>query len=594
MFIQNENFPTHINGEEIIKIVRGNKYLGDPSRRATFQGMIDRNEMLFSEDSRRYHLGLISSWGMQGKESYPMISQLLERGSEIKVNGYHGEFTYDKLFYTPSVGLRTVASTRDSNGDFPGSGESVFSLILSEKVYDKEILTSDLYGDEAQIIVVGDSVPSPTGEGWYTEATVTEDSEVAYINPSLLEAGVPYNRINNVGVEYSTAFPGVEMPTGAPAGKLTARFRLGGIRGIEGYVTGFADILKSGDVTKVTASDKEAQEGMQMLKNIYADGDSAANTVVFGTKGDPTTTRATSLMEFLVEKTLMKRTATAHMWQKQGKYRASNGAISYLNEGLWHQIRRGKIITVPRVMGITKAHIVEAVNYVFRNNPNLPWEQREIVFEGGKLAEQNLLMLFQNEIQQQMQVMQQNGMFKLLFGDDGLLSDKLKHSLVTGNSLDNLELSQLIKFTSVILIGIGKVRIKHNPALDRMSGQHGNYRSQLPGGYDWTSHSLIIWDVRDSKYSNNTKDISIKDMGEEKVKDNLYLVRPEEGMTVKGQENGRWDRGKTSGIISSSRMIGQGFWAFNSSACWVPRPEDIVIIELSKGARNSGYTQTMY
>ena len=65
-------------------------------------------------------------------------------------------------------------------------------------------------------------------------------------------------------------------------------------------------------------------------------------------------------------------------------------------------------------------------------------------------------------------------------------------------------------------------------------------------------------------------------------------------MVYKGSENGRWDRGKTQNIVSSSRVIGQGFWAFNSSAVWIPYPENIVMIELSKGARRSGYTSTMY
>ncbi len=61
-------------------------------------------------------------------------------------------------------------------------------------------------------------------------------------------------------------------------------------------------------------------------------------------------------------------------------------------------------------------------------------------------------------------------------------------------------------------------------------------------------------------------------------------------MTFKGQENGRWDRGKTSGIVSSSKVIAQGFWAFNSSAVWTPRPEDVVMIELTESARKNGQT----
>ena len=50
MSVQRQNFPTHINGEEIIKIVQGKKY---GTRSNTFQGMLDRNEYLYNEEENR-------------------------------------------------------------------------------------------------------------------------------------------------------------------------------------------------------------------------------------------------------------------------------------------------------------------------------------------------------------------------------------------------------------------------------------------------------------------------------------------------------------------------------------------------------------
>lgn len=592
MNVQRQNFPTHINGEEIISIVQGKKY---STRVATFQGMLDRNEYLFNEEDNRYHLGLLSSWGMQGKESYPMITKLLEKGSELKVSGFFGEFTYDKPFYDPRQGMRTIASTVDEAGDYPGIDESEFDIILSEKCYPGEIIGTDLYGDEDQLYVIGCEASELNGEGWRTTVTLTTSSAGKSYNPALLDTNINYYKINHVGVEYTTQFGGVDMPTGNPTGVLRAKFSLGGIRGVEGYVTGFADALKSG-LNAVDGKDVESERAMAALRDKYANGDNTANTVIFGNKEDIPGLRATSLMEFLVERTLMKRTATSHMWQRNGRIKSSNGAITYLNEGMWHQLRRGKIITIPKIMGITKAHIAEAVNYAYRNNPTLPWEEREIVFEGGKLAQDNLLLLFQNEIQQQMNVLMASGYFTVLFGNDGLLSENLRTSLVKGNSLNELEIASLLRFTSVPLIGIaGKVSIKHNTALDHLSGNTTDFRAQLPHGFDWTSHSLIIWDVRSQEYTNNNKGIDglVGDQAT-KIKDNLYIVRPEDGMVYKGSENGRWDGGKTSNIVSSSRMIGQGFWAFNSSAVWMPYPENVVMIELSKGARRSGYVNTFY
>ena len=585
MSLQRQNFPTHIHGEEIIGIVQGRKYA---SRNTSFQGMLDRNEYLYNEEDNRYHLGLLSSWGMQGKESYPMITKLLEKGTEIKVEGFYGEFTYDKPFYDPKQGMRTIASTVDEAGDYPGIDESSFDIILSEKCYPGEIIGTDPYGDEDQLYVIGCEASELAGQGWRTTVTLTTSSGSKSYNSSLLESQISYFKINNAGVEYNTQFPGVDMPMGQPTGVLRARFKLGGIRGIEGYVTAFADAINAG-LNAVDGKDNESERAMAAMRDKYARGDNEANTVIFGSKEDIPNMRATSLMEFLVERTLMKRTATSHMWQRKGEIRGTNG-ITYLNEGLWHQLRRGKIITIPKFMGITKAHIAEAVEYTYRNNPTLPWEEREVVFEGGKLAEQNLLLLFQNEIQQQFNTMMQAGIFTALFGNQGLLPENLRTSLVGGKSLNELEIKSLLRFTAVPLIGIaGKVTIKYNSALDYLSGNPIEYKGQMPNGMDYTSHSLIIWDVKSQEYSNNNKNIqgATDDVG--MIKDNLYMVRPSAGMVFKGYENGRWDKGKTSNIISSSKVMGQSFWAYNSSAVWLPYPENIVMIELSKGARRAGF-----
>lgn len=590
-FANYQNFPSHINGEEIINITRGR----DDWNSATFQGMLDRNEYLFREENGRYHLGLLSTWGMQTKETFPLISRLLERGAELKVKGYFGEFTYDKPYYDPKKGMRTIASTVAEAGDYPGIDESEFDIILSEVCYPGDIIATDLYGDEDQLYVKSCEQSELNGEGWRTTVTLTSAQAGKSYNPSLLESNINYYKINHVGVEYTTQFTGVDGIAGAPTGTLTARFRLGGIRGVEGYVTGFADALNQG--LAAAEVDRPVENAISQMQMKYANGDDEANTVIFGVPGELPTYRATSLMEYLVEKTLNKRTATSHLWQKHGQLKSGNGATIYLNEGVWHQLRRGKIITFPKYGGITKAHIAEAINYIYKANPDLPWQEREVVFEGGKLAEDNLLTLFQNEVMQQLQVLQQGNMLTLLFGDRGILDEGLRNKFVTGKDLNNLEIAQLLRFTSVTLPGIaGKVSIRYNASLDHLGGNPVDFKGMFRDGLEWTSHSLVIWDVTDQSYSNNEKNIQgAKTLqGDTKITQNLYLIRPSDGMTVKGSENGRWNRGMTSDIVSSSRVIGQGFWAFNSSAMWIPNPEKVVMIELSKGARRSGLVPYNY
>ena len=96
MLAQTTGLPSKYNGYEIISIVEGNKALSGLNA-STFQGMIDRNELLYQEDNAKYHLGYLGTWGNHTKETFPMISKLLEKGSEILVDGFFGSFTFDKL-----------------------------------------------------------------------------------------------------------------------------------------------------------------------------------------------------------------------------------------------------------------------------------------------------------------------------------------------------------------------------------------------------------------------------------------------------------------------------------------------------------------
>lgn len=581
--LQQQGIPAQMNGERVISIIRGKDHYNS----ATFQGMIDRNELLFDEDHRRYHLGLITSFGMQGKESFANILELLKTGGELTVNGFFGSFTFDKPFYDLKKGFRTIASTEDEAGDYPGIEESEFDIILSEKCYPGDILATDPYGDSPQLIVNNCESSVLNGEGWRTTVTLTSGNKEDIYPVSLLANDIKYYKIDHAFAEYDSQFTGVDLPSGAPTGAIRAEFKLGNVRGVEGYVSGFADAVKGGFAT-VDSRDKECMESIRAFQREFAQGDERANTVIFGEVGDTPNMRATSIMEYLVERTLAKRTATSHMWLKPGMIKSKNGAVTYLNEGMWHSFRRGKRIEIPRYMGITRAHIAEAVRYVFRNKPQMRWEDRKIHFKVGKLAEENFLILFQDEVKSQLELMQQTGVLSLMLGDRGALPRDM--NIVTGSSLTNLEL-HLLKFTKVPLVGIaGEVTIEHDPSLDYLSGNPIEYRGQYRDGLDWTSHTAIIFDVTESYYSNN--DYNIKDAeqtgGDKYITKNRYLVRPEDGMTFKGQENGRWDRGKTSGIISSSKVIAQGFWAFNSSAVWTPRPEDVVMIELTESARKNG------
>lgn len=583
--LQQTGIPTQMNGERIISVIRGK----DSFNAATFQGMIDRNELLFEEDHARYHLGLITSFGMQGKESFSNILELIKTGGELTVNGFFGSFTFDKPFFDLKKGFRTIASTEDEAGEYPGIEESEFDIILSEKCYPGDILATDPYGETPQLVVTDCEASVLNGEGWRTTVALTSGNSEDTYPVGLLANDIKYYKIDHIVAEYDSQFTGVDLPSGAPTGAIRAEFKLGNVRGVEGFVTGFADATKGG-FARVNTAERECMEQIRAFQREFAQGDEKANTVIFGEPGDVHNMRATSIMEYLVEKTLAKRTATSHMWMKPGVVKSKNGAVTYLNEGMWHSFRRGKRIEIPRYMGITRAHIAEAVRYVFRNKPTMRWEERKVHFKVGKIAEENFLIIFQDEVKRQLDIMRQTGILATMIGDRGALPQNM--NVVTGTSLTELEL-HLLRFTKVPLVGIaGEVTIEHDPSLDHLSGNPIEFRGQYRDGLDWTSHTAIIFDVTDSYYSNNDYRIDGAEQpsGDKLITKNRYLVRPEDGMTYKGQENGRWDRGKTSGVIASSKVIAQGFYAFNSSATWTPRPEDVVMIELADSARKTGFS----
>jgi hypothetical protein len=98
---------------------------------------------------------------------------------------------------------------------------------------------------------------------------------------------------------------------------------------------------------------------------------------------------------------------------------------------------------------------------------------------------------------------------------------------------------------------------------------------------------MVIWDVADQKYSNNNtlpKGAKLMEGGDAGA--NMYIVKPEAGLTFWGSENGRYSMESNSGIISSSKYQTQGFWIYSMCAAWIKDLSRFVIIELDPKYRS--------
>src|SRR5690606_17237457 len=119
-------------------------------------------------------------------------------------------------------------------------------------------------------------------------------------------------------------------------------------------------------------------------------------------------------------------------------------------------LRRGKIITYGRPGGITREHIKEAVSYVFRQNPEKPTIERRIRFKCGTEAYNNVLEIFDEEVNHQI------ARISALTGSDRLLPK----NPITGD-LYNLALDP-IRFVQVYIKDVGNVEIIEDTSLNRI------------------------------------------------------------------------------------------------------------------------------
>lgn len=555
------NVPMMRQGDQVVGFL-------DSKQVKTIQGYQDMASLSswYHQDPLNNHLGLMKFWGNQDRTSVPIYGELMKSKSIIEVDGFDGSFTYD----IPIEEAKGCVTELDySFQQFAGIDGSPFKIAFDREYTKGDILTYDVEFGQ-QVIVTDDESVEMKGTAFIHTVKLITNDKLAHFPSHYLSKGVSYFKLSHAGGEYTTEFSHVEFPD--TIGSMTCEFKLGGIRGAEAYVTGFAD-KRTKNFSGATASSK------QYLEKISQEAEEKGEFVFvtnMGANGKPDMKNASigTTMEYLVMKELEKMTAHSLLFQKGGTVTDGNGSFR-INEGLWHQLRRGKRILYGRPGGITRSKIKEAAEYVFKSNPTLDYRERRIKFKCGSRAYDNVLEIFSEEVNAQL------NRLSAFLGSDRVLPK----SPVSGESLTELKLSE-VRFTEVFLPGIGTVEIEKDESLDfgvmsdRMAkGAHGD-------GMAHTTYSMVIWDASNQGYSNNKntpKGTSIVEGGNSNS--NIFIVKPKGEMTYWGRSNGRYDINKAGDIVSSSKYIGTEFWAFNSSSIWVRDLTKFVMIELNPAAR---------
>jgi hypothetical protein len=559
--VTQQNIPHIVNGDQVIMFTNKKTV-------SSINGVQDLPSLYswYKEDPNKHHLGLMNLWGKQAVRSYGILRELLQNKAVLEVNGWDGGFTYD----IPVEEYKGCYTTRDlSNQTYAGIDGGTFKIVLSKAFTTGDVLTNDKYYGQ-QIVVSGEEPVVAVGEGWEHTVKLADNDKTTWFLPSNLVKGTQYFKVGHVILgERGTNFSHFDMPD--TVGTMRCEFRLGTASGVEAYITGMAD-SKS-----FSGADAQSKQYLDKLQSEFGDNEYAvlANMVNKGGKKVPDmrTARIGATMEFLTMRELERLTAQKMLFQKAATIRDTNG-MARLNEGLWHQLRRGKLIKYGRPGGITRDHLKEAVEYVFRINPFKQDVERRLKFKAGKYAYQNMLEIFSDEVNSQ------NAGINNFLGTDRTIPNPVR-----GNDPFNLEYVP-IRFTKVFIPGIGNLEVEEDTSLNMMEGVDRLAGGMHPENLSPTAYSLIIWDVEDQQYSNNKalpKGATLIEGGNAGA--NIYLVKPEGEMSYWGTTNGRYDYRKAGDIMSSMKQIGQEFWAFNIVDIHVKDLTRFVMVELDEAGR---------
>lgn len=561
-----KNAPTIVNGDTVIGFTS--------TQKAQELGWVDLPSLAswYQEDPDKNHLGLIELFSSQADYRMPTYKKFFKDKAVLEVNGVNGRFTYDLPVVKPT-GTFTVEDTSDYS-DYPGLDETVFPIVLDKPYQPGDVLTYNIeYGQ--QIVVSEDHEVERNGDTYKHWVQVVGMDGETYYEKEFLRDGIQYFKFGHSLGEFSTQFSNIESPDNV--GTLTCEFELAGHRGVETFYTMYANEKKFSGAAMhskqfwnnfITQQEQMGKDekgrplDMMVIGKVNSSGKMIKDQSTIG-----------STLEYLVLLELMKLEAHQLLFQRPGIIRNADGAKK-LNEGAWHQFRRGNIIKYSRKGGIQKSHIRQAMAILFQNRKDLLPQNREVTFDCGYFAYMNMMALFREEVIAQLQGLQ------IFMG----MEKFLPKSPITGSSLTSLEMEPVM-FTAVNIPEIGKVRINHDPSLDyspmadrRTQGFYGE------GGYSHTSYSMVIWDATDTAYSNARTNLpsgaKLVDGGAQGA--NVYYVRPEGENMWWGYSNGRYSPNTGRDIMSAQKTMSREFWAHNISACWVKDPSRSIIIELEE------------
>jgi len=521
--------------------------------------------LMDDENSHRKHLGLIELFSQTHGVNLPFMKDLFKNNQVMELEGGQS-ITYD-LPVQRTIKCVTAVDT-SALYETPGIDGGIFEIVLDTMYSNGDVLSNDpQYGD--QIIVSEGHEVVREGENYRHFVKLVSNDRAEWFDADNLKAGIEYCKVGHVMGEYSTQYSKINMMN-LPVGTITNEFILGNKRGVETAYTEAAarmtsNVLNQASVSMDSLNAQLESMGGSKEKGMFYIAPKASNGKV-SKKG----MMVGNTLEYLAMMELSKIEAHQLLFQKAGVVNDVNGH-KVLNEGVWHQIRRGKVIKYPKPGAMTKQHIQEAASYIFKGRGDLHPSKRKIKFKAGWYAYQNILEIFRVEIANQLSSLAP------YLGTDSRIPSPIS------GKLDALKMDPVI-FKEVHLPGIGMVEIEWDPSLDYMPNTDRFSRGNFGEGYAHTSYSMVIWDLTDSEYSNaseKVKGAKVIEGGNKRA--NMYYVKPEGSHITYGYEQGRMANGANyQDVQSSLKTASRTFWCNSQSAALVLDTTRYLVIELQR------------
>jgi len=504
----------------------------------------------FAEDTTS--LGMLNLFENSGIVNVPFISDALRNNDKIYVNGIRGSFDYEIAMEID----KPVVVQDVEEGTHLGIDGSTFCIKLSHPYSPGDILTYDPV-DGVQVHVSEDSETIDEGDGFvHTVELVTRDRK-KWFPKSKLTPGTQFCKIDHSAGEFSTQFSAPDV-AGLNQNKVKLQYTLGDFRGVQVGYSAYSEAI--------SVNGKEAShltERINRMKHAYGGNDYffVANT---DKKGDiiKGSMRVQPILEALAMAELMKLTAMGMMFNQGATLTGINGS-KVVNEGLYHQLRRGHRFTYSNINEL-RSYIQDAADVIY-NGTNIQIHDRKLVFKAGFDAYTLVRKMFKEEFKNTVPV--------------HIDQDALPVNALEGKDRYNLEYKSYA-IGSAFLNGIGHVKVEHDPSLDY--DQLGDYLERgYNAGRSKRSWTLVMWDITDSMYS-NVFDKSVLPEGvtidERSTKtSNLYIVKPKNIPDFSyGTSNGPLFK---AGHEYSRQQMGGEFSCFSSMSAWIPDKGRVVMIE---------------